>query len=95
MSTRPQEELVALGNYVAQLFEQEHFNTLIEEFNRQSVEHMLRTKPHEVKAREGVYAEITGVRALLDMMKQYIDLRDEILDKPTADEHHPDGRDYE
>lgn len=84
---RTEYDIVQLGNYVEQLFQQEHFNTLYEEFKQQSLEHMLRTEPHEVKAREGIYARINGVREFLDLMKLYVVTRNEIIQRREEDDH--------
>lgn len=88
---KSENEIVQLGNYVEQLFQQDHFNTLFEEFTQQSVQQMLTTAPHETKAREGIYAQINGARALLDMMKQYIAVRDEIYAKQHEADHPHDA----
>lgn len=76
---RTENEIVALGNYVEHLFNEEHFNTLCEEFEQQTVQAILTTAPHEVKAREAAYATIQGKRQLLSLMLAYRDARDDIL----------------
>ena len=77
---RSEQKIVELGNYVELLFKQDHFNTLVKEFNQQSVEYALRTKPHEVKEREGVYARVNGVREFIDMMAQFVSMSDQIIE---------------
>jgi hypothetical protein len=94
---RPESEIIQLGNYVEQLFNQEYFNTLYEEFKEQSVAYMLRTEPHEQKAREGIYARINGAREFMELMGAYVAARDEILRRQEEDDAHPleDGEWYQ
>jgi hypothetical protein len=86
---RTEYDIIQLGNYVEQLFKQEHFNTLFEEFQQQSIEYMLRTLPHEVKSREAVYSRINGARELLDLMRSYVVARDEIIRRQAEDDAYP------
>lgn len=92
---KSENEIVQLGNYVEQLFQQDHFNTLFEEFQQQSIKHMLATAPHETKTRETIYSQITGGRAFLDLMKQYVDMRDRIDARQELEADHPHDADVE
>lgn len=74
-------EIIALGHYVEDLFRQDHFSTLCEEFERQSVEAMLQTLPHETKKREALYASVQGKRELINLMLEYPAARDKIIQK--------------
>jgi hypothetical protein len=45
---------------------------------------MLGTEPHEVKKREGIYAEMNGFRAFIALMQGYVIRRNELLKRRTT-----------
>ena len=88
-TTRPEHEIIELGNYVALLFGTERFNTLWSEFETVAVASFLSTQPHESKNREGIYAKLNGARDFLMHMRGYIDARDEIIRNQDDNNAHP------
>jgi hypothetical protein len=76
---RDEDEVIALGNYCEALMLHDSFNTLFEEFKQENVDLMLGTAPHELKKREGIYAEMNGFRAFMALMQGYVIRRNEIL----------------
>jgi hypothetical protein len=59
--------------------ERQPSTTLFDEFKRDNVDLMLGTAPHELKKREGIYAEMNGFRAFMALMQGYVIRRNEIL----------------
>ena len=78
------DEIVALGQYCANLRTSHNFNVLIKQFEEQIVQHMLHTEPHETKKREGIYASFLGVRDFLGNMDAIMDEAAKIL-KPQQE----------
>lgn len=76
---RDEDEVIALGNYCEALMLHDSFNALFEEFKQDNVDLMLGTAPHELKKREGIYAEMNGFRAFMALMQGYVIRRNEIL----------------
>lgn len=83
-----EEQIVSLGDFCAYLKANEHFKSLVDQFEKQIVNHMLQTEPHETKKREGVYASFVGVRDFLGNMDAIIYEAAEIKgrDKPAPSE---------
>lgn len=79
------EEIVSLGDFCAYLKDQSHFQTLISEFEKQIVNHMLQTEPHEQKKRESIYASFLGVRDFLGNMSAIVDEAATIKDRDNAE----------
>lgn len=73
------DETVALGNFCENLMTNPMFNTLVEQFEKQIVNHFMQTEPHEAKRREGIYASYSGVRDFLANMKAIVIQRDGLI----------------
>jgi hypothetical protein len=86
------DEIVALGQYCANLRTSHQFTTLVDQFEKQIVSHMLSTEPHETKKREGIYASFLGVRDFLGNMDAIVNEAAKILEpqqKAAASEFAP------
>lgn len=83
------DEILALGDYCANLKAQENFKLLVKQFELQSFDHFLTTEPHESKKREGIYASFSGVRDFIGNMTAIIDEAQKIIDenKPAPSEY--------
>ena len=67
------DEIISLGDYCVSLREHPHFNTLIRQFELQTVTHFMSTEAHEAKKREGIYASLSGFRDFLGQMNAIVD----------------------
>lgn len=73
-----EDEIVTLGNYCEGLLQNHMFTKVLEQFEKQLFDHMMRTDPHEQKRREGIYATCRGVQDLLGHMHAFVTERDKI-----------------
>lgn len=80
------DEIVALGSFCAELKADERFQVLLSLFEKNIIDHMLHTEPHEQKKREGIYASALGVRDFLGNMNAIIDQRDKLVAPPAPSE---------
>jgi hypothetical protein len=76
---RTEDEVVALGDYCKEVLGSDQFNTLFDEFKQDHFDLMLGTEPHEVKKREGIFAEMNGFRSFQAMMHGYVVRRAQII----------------
>lgn len=60
---------------------EQFFNDLCAEFEQQTVQFMLATRPEDAKTREHIYASIQGKRDFITLMASYVDARDKIIQK--------------
>jgi hypothetical protein len=79
-----EDEIVALGNFCENLRNSPSWKILLDQFEKQIVEHMLHTEPHEAKKREGIYASFLGVRDFLGHLKAIETDRDQIIERNKA-----------
>lgn len=75
------EDIVALGLYCENLKSQEFWQVLLSQFETQTVQHFLTTKPDDQTTREHIYASFSGVRDFVGNMDVIIAQKDEILRK--------------
>ena len=85
---------MSLGTYCKELLAHEHFNTVSDEFEAQSVQHLLLTQPHETQQREAVYAEIRGKREFISLLLTYAQQAEALIQK-DAPKGHPDDEELE
>lgn len=77
--TSEEARTIELGNFTAALLRQDQFNELFEEFKQDSFAQFLSTASHAAKEREGIYAQLNGAMAFLELMKGYAVRRDAII----------------
>lgn len=80
-----EDEVIVLGQYCENLKQQENFTTLVKQFETQTIEFLLTTKPEDKEKREQIYASMNGVRDLLGLMDFYINTKNEIIEKQERD----------
>jgi hypothetical protein len=80
---------IALGSYCEQLLVNHFFQFLSADFEQTAIAELLNTKPHEIKAREAIYARITAHREFLLSVKQFIDKKEQAL-QPEQDQSDDD-----
>jgi hypothetical protein len=79
-----EDELIALGEYCEFLLSQDHFATLVQQFDTQCYQQMMASEPHEKMRRESAYNEFRGCKAFLDHMKAFVDQKNQTLQRNAA-----------
>lgn len=81
-----EQQIVALGQYCETLMRDDTFNFLCELYGQNAFKAMMATAPHEVKKREGVYAEVWGLQNFLAMMVGFVEQRKRIIAEDNSDQ---------
>jgi len=87
------EDIVVLGLYCESLLADEQFNTLIGQFELQTVQHILGTAVSAKQDRENVYLAFTGLRDFLGHMRAIVEAKDEIVKQQTEPSSSDDALD--
>lgn len=74
-------DVITLGEYCENLLSQEHFATLVKQYETQTIEHLLSTAPEEKERREDLYASMTGVRDFLGLMKFFVTKKEQLIEE--------------
>jgi hypothetical protein len=77
--TLTDDDIVALGEYCADLFAQDQFNTLVRHFELSCFQSFQTTRPEEKAARETAYADLSGLRSFLGMLDSFIGRGNDII----------------
>ena len=72
--------MISLGQYCDSLLSQEHFTTLVKQFETQTIEHLLTTGAEEKQRREDIYQSMSGVRDFLGLMKFFVAKKNELIE---------------
>lgn len=81
-----EDEVIALGQYCESLLQQEHFTTLVKQFETQTIEHLLTTRSEEKERREDIYQSMSGVRDFLSLMKFFVQKKDDLIEEAEKTE---------
>lgn len=84
-----EQDIVALGHYCEALMRDDTFNSLCGIYKHQSFLAMMSSQPHEVKNREGIYAQVQGLQNFLGMLASFVQQKDAIL--AAAEEEQTDA----
>lgn len=84
-------ELITLGEYCERLLGEDNFNVLVKQYETQTIEHLLSTKPDEKERRENLYASMSGVRDFLGLMKFFVQEKDLLIEPNEAPSDEPDA----
>lgn len=79
------DQIIELGSFCKYARLHPQFNVLIKEFEKQIVQHMMSTDAHETKKREGIYAEMVGVRSFLAHMDAVTFQAEKLTTPPEAE----------
>lgn len=72
--------MISLGQYCENLLSQEHFTTLVKQFETQTIEHLLTTRAEEKERREDIYQSMSGVRDFLGLLRFFVAKKDELIE---------------
>lgn len=75
-----EDEVISLGQYCESLLTQEHFTTLVKQFETQTIEHLLTTRAEEKQRREDIFQSMSGVRDFLGLMRFFVNKKDELIE---------------
>jgi len=75
-----EQQIVALGYYCETLMRDDAFNFLCELYRDNGFKAMMATAPHEVKKREGIYAEVWSLQNFVAMMAGFVEQKNSILE---------------
>lgn len=78
------DERIELGIYCEDLLQQEAFQFLIEQFEKQCFQHFVTSVPANKMEREGIYAQYQGANALLDHIRAFVSDKNETLQRIAA-----------
>ncbi len=82
--------VISLGEFCEELMRNEYFNVLTQQYETQCFQHMMTTKDHETKAREGIFFKWNGVKDFLQLMKACVEAKEKLI-APSP----PDAQQYE
>ncbi len=63
------EDRIALGEYCERLLGEDLFTVLVQQFEMQCFQSMMRTDPKALKEREGIYAQFRGLNDFLEHLR--------------------------
>lgn len=92
------ETISALGGFCTELLGTEAFTAMIQMYSQQCAVDILNTQPHELKAREGIYASYQGFEGFLSLVKKFSDAHTKLLETEATKQTTvttPDGFDVE
>jgi hypothetical protein len=78
--------ILALGGFCTELLREEAFQALVQLYSQQCAADVLNTKPHEVKAREQIYASYLGFENFLALTKKFSEAYEKLTNDPVIDE---------
>lgn len=89
------DEIVALGSFCETVLSQHAWTVITDQFEQQLFLHMMQTKPHELKAREGIYATYQGFQDFVSHMKAIVAQKDKILQPEPLPDWAPQAADID
>jgi hypothetical protein len=77
------EEAAELGEYAETVLTNPHFNRLLNEWDRTTVELILATKPDETEKREQTFQSVWAVREFIGFMQSFIKAKYDLYKEPN------------
>ena len=80
------DDVVTLGSFGELMLTNPHFNILLNEFDRTTIEAMLATKPEQQAERERLFASVNAVRDFLAFIQEFVVHKKKLLDPEPVDQ---------
>lgn len=78
--------ILQLGGFCTELLGSEDFSALTQLYSQQCASDILRTQPHETKARESIYASYQGFEGFLALAQKFSEAYSKINEQQNAAE---------